>query len=245
MYKCILFLLISILVNFTSESRAENDLLVVTDFWPPYVFEENGKIVGADYDVMLAVFSRMGYEVDFRILPWKRCLHMINALEADAILDVSMNEERKDKMYFPQEKISDSSSVLFYLKGKQFDFEKLQDLKGMRIGIILGYEYNKEFLEADYFVREPVSNEKQNFMKLKMNRIDMFLTNKKVGLYNAKKFGFQNDVLFLPNAVSQGSNFVAFSQKPGHDILAKKFSNALHTFKQTDDYAAILEKYGH
>lgn len=238
-----LFVLLVLLLNL-AESQAKDRLLVVTDEWPPYVFHENQGFAGFDYEVMMAVFSEMGYEVNFQIYPWKRCIHMIETHLADAILDVGLTEARKKIMYFPEEKISESSSVLFHLKGKQYKYESLQDLQGLSIGTIRGYEYNKEFLDADYFFKEPVEREEQNFTKLILGRIDMVLINKNVGLYNAQKMGVLEEIDFIPKAVSGGDNFMAFSKKPGHAKLAEEFSDNLKSFKKTPAFQEILHKYG-
>lgn len=72
-----LFLLIALLMP--TKGVARETIRVVTDAWPPYVFEENGSITGFDYEVTQVVLSRMGYVMDFRLLPWKRCLQMIEA----------------------------------------------------------------------------------------------------------------------------------------------------------------------
>ena len=112
-----------------SESRGKDKFLVVTDEWAPYVYKDGAIVKGFDYEVMLEVLSGMNLDVDFQLLPWKRCVFMIEQKEADAILDISSNDDRKKVMYFPDEKISESSSVFFYLKGKKFKYKTLQDLK--------------------------------------------------------------------------------------------------------------------
>lgn len=222
---------------------AQERLLVVTDQWAPYVYRENDTIKGVDYEIMMAVMSTMGYEIDFQLLPWKRCIRMIEEKSADAILDISMTEQRKKAMYFPQEKISDSASVLFYLKGKEYRYEVLEDLSGLTIGTVLGYAYSKEFLEADFFTREPVKTEEQNLKKLLYGRIELFLSNKNVGLYAIHKMKIEDKVDFLPKVVSSGENYLAFSQKNGHAALSEIFSEHLERFKTTPEYTAILNKY--
>lgn len=226
-------------------SQAKDRLLVITDEWAPYVFRENKVITGFDYEVVMAVLSTMGYEVDFQIIPWKRCIHMIKNQQADAILDIGLSEERKKTMYFPEENLSESSSVLFHLKGKQYKYENIQDLQGLKVGTIRGYEYSKDFSEANFFTKEPVENEEQNFRKLTLGRIDLFLVNKNVGLFNAKKLGVLDKVVFTPKPVSGGDIFIAFSKKEGHEKLAEDFSHSLKVFKKSPAFKAIMKKYGH
>jgi len=226
-------------------SQAKDRLLVITDEWAPYVFRENNVVTGFDYEVVMAVLSTMGYEVDFQIIPWKRCIYMINHQQADAILDIGLNEERKKTMYFPEVKLSESLSVLFHLKGKQYQYKNIQDLQGLKIGTIRGYEYNKDFSEAIFFTKEPVENEEQNIRKLLLGRIDLFLASKNVGLFNAKKIGVLDKIEFIPNPVSGGDIFIAFSKKEGYEKLAEDFSNNLKVFKKSLMFKAIMKKYGH
>ena len=233
-----------IILSLPATCLAKERLLIITDAWPPYVFAENGVPTGFDYDVMMAVLTKMGYEADFRFLPWMRCIEMIKKKEVDGILDISMNESRKEFMHFPTEPLSESTSVLFHLKEKQYTFDSLADLEGLTIGTILGYKYNKEFLEADYFKREPVKTEKQNFQKLLYGRIDLLLVNRNVGLFTAQKMGILDRITYLPKPLSGGSIFLAFAKKPGHADLAEKFSDYLAEFKKTRAFRSILQRYG-
>lgn len=233
-----------IILSLPATGLTKERLQITTSTWPPYVFAENSEPTGFDYEVMTAVLDKMGYEVDFQFLPWKRCIEMIKAKEVDGILDISMNEARLEFMHFPHEPMSESSSVLFHLKGKQYIFTSLADLEGLTIGTILGYKYNKEFLEADYFVREPVKTEEQNFQKLLYGRIDLLLANRNVGLFTAQKMGILDRITYLPKPLSGGSIFLAFAKKPGYADLAKSFSDHLVDFKKTGAFRSILLRYG-
>ena len=225
-------------------AAAAEQLVVVTEAWAPYVYQEAGVTKGFDYEVMAAVFGEMGYTADIRFYPWKRCLRMVRTQEADAILDVGLNRERSQQMFFPEENISESTSVLFFLKGRPDNFNALSDLAGLKIGTVLGYFYNQDIADADYFIKEPVRDIAQNFKKLLAGRIDMFISNKYVGLFNAQKLGLLDRISHTRNKVSGGLNYVAFSLKPDNKQLAMEFSKRLKTFKNTGRYRAILQKYG-
>lgn len=237
-----IFLLV--LTGFNSTGVTRPALLIVTDEWAPYVYLENGELKGFDYEVMTAVILKMGYEIDFRVIPWKRCIFMIEEGEADAILDVSRTEKREKTMLFPDQEISESASVLFHQRGKQYSFEKLEDLHGLTVGTILGYAYSNEFLQADFFTREPVKNLEQNFNKLLYGRIDMVLSNKHVGLHTSRKMGIAEKIDYIPKTVSGGNNYLAFSKKPGHEQLVKEFSSQLKLFQSSRQYTEIMKKYG-
>jgi len=203
------------LLLITASVAMAEQLVVVTEAWAPYVYQDAGITKGFDYEVMVAVFRDMGYTADCRFYPWKRCLRMVKSQEADAILDVGLNPERAKQMFFPDESISESISVLFFLKGR-----------------------------PDNFIKEPVRDIEQNFKKLLAGRIDMFISNKHVGLFNAQNLGLLDSIDYSKNKISGGRNYVAFSLKPANKALATAFSTHLKTFKTTSRYRAIMQKYG-
>jgi len=232
------------LVLMATPAAAAEQLVVVTETWALYVYDDDGVTKGFDYEVMVAVLKKMGYTADCRFYPWKRCLTMVRAQEVDAILDVSLNPERSKQMFFPDEHISESTSVLFFLRGRPDNFNVLSDLAGLKIGTVLGYFYNQAIQDADYFIKEPVRDIEQNFNKLLAGRIDMFISNKHVGLFNAHKLGLLDRIDYTKKRISGGRNYVAFALKPANKDLARAFSVRLKSFKTTDRYQAILQKYG-
>ena len=56
---------------------AETSLLIITDLWPPYAIAENGEHKGADVDITIATFKRMGAPIKLEFYPWERCRTMV------------------------------------------------------------------------------------------------------------------------------------------------------------------------
>ena len=76
-------LLTVILFTCLSFTARGEKLRIVTEPWAPYVYEENGKALGLDYETTAIVFKRLGIEVQWQFLPWKRCLSMLEQGQAD------------------------------------------------------------------------------------------------------------------------------------------------------------------
>ena len=70
-------------------------LRLVSDDWAPYVYQQNGQPRGIDYEVTTQVFKRLGVEVEWQFLPWKRCLAMIEQGLADGIVDIFQIDARR------------------------------------------------------------------------------------------------------------------------------------------------------
>lgn len=89
-----------------------------------------------------------------------------------------------------------------------------------------------------------MKTEEQIFHKLLYGRIDLFLSNRNVGLFTAKKMEIRNKVDYIPKPLSGGSNYLAFTKKPGYASLAEEFSDYLIEFQKTEVFRSILQHYG-
>lgn len=239
------FVVIGVMVSVTQIGwAADTPLLIVTDPYEPFVFPPEADLKGMDYEVTEAVFQQLGIPIAIKIYPWKRCLAMMQAQQADGILDAGINEERKAYLFFPEEPLSQSSLVMFYHKDHPITVNTPDDLKQYRIGTLLGYLYPQNI--ADMLIhREDVNTMEQNFQKLAANRIDLMLEDRVVGLYKLASFERRERlaVAELPMPLLN-AYYLGFAKKAGYDELAVKFSRALVAFKQTPAYHDILVKYG-
>lgn len=234
-----------ILLSLTNVSHSRETIKVVTEEWPPYVID-NGKSEpsGHDYEVIKAVFERIDVSVNLMFVPWKRAISMIEDKSAGALLDVSYTKAREDFLIFPKQFISESNTVLFSLKSNEYNYNSIEDLSGKRIGTTSGYVYNDEFDNSPLFKRHGLKSHESNFKKIITGRIDFFAVNKSVGSYVAKNMGILNEVKYSEKSISGGELFLGFSKAVGHVELAKRFSEELKVFKNTEEYTDILKKYG-
>ncbi|UAW98792.1 transporter substrate-binding domain-containing protein [Halopseudomonas nanhaiensis] len=228
-----------------SAGSAADPLRVVSEPWPPYVFEENGRYLGVDLEIAEHVLRELGHEVTWDLLPWKRALHTVKTGGAHAILDIVPSAERIEALHFPDEHLSRNETVLFYHRDRPHPFDSLADLAGLTIGVSPGYTYSSaEFTEASHFVREPAPTFEANLFKLMRGRIDMVAMDQRVGLYLAQHLGIADQLGYHPTALSSGKLYLAFHRSESLFTLAEAFGPALRAFKQTAEYTAILERYG-
>ncbi len=226
--------------------QAKEPLIIVTDPWPPFSINENQNLKGTDVEIIEAIFAELKIPITIKIYPWKRCVAMVETQKADAILDISITQERKVFLSFPNEPVSNGVTVFFTKREKQIPFSTLQDLNGLRAGALLGYSYCAD-LDKTPFMRNAsrVRALEQNFRKLLADRIDILVAVDAVGFSTAQKMGISDQIKIIPNAhYCRGGNYLAFAKKTGHDLLADKFGKALRIFKTTKSHLQILQKYG-
>ncbi|MBK5518170.1 ABC transporter substrate-binding protein [Pseudomonas sp. TH10] len=219
-------------------------LRIVTEPWAPYVYEENGKALGLDYETTAIVFKRLGIEVEWQFLPWKRCLSMLETGQADGALDIFHSDERDATLLYPVEPLSDVEFVMFYANDRPHPFSKLEELKGLTIGTSPGYLYSPDFSESTLFTREPAPTHEANFGKLVRGRIDLLITDRRVGQHLLDELNIRDQISENPTVISRQSQFLAVRRNAGMDLLVQRFDAELKRFKREPAYAELSARYG-
>lgn len=231
-----------LLVCLSTRVQAEK-LRIVTDPWPPYAYEENGQAKGIDYEVTAEVFRRLGIEVQWQFLPWKRCLAMLEQGLADGVLDIFHTEQRDAQLFYPTEPLSQVEFVLFQLNARPHVIARLEDLKGLRVGTAPGYTYGTAFASATGFTREPAPTLEANFGMLQLGRIDLLITDRRAGRHMIATLGLEQQVSELPLLINRQSQYLAVRRNAGMDLLAQRFAAELRRFKQEPAYAELNARY--
>ncbi|RCL28950.1 amino acid ABC transporter substrate-binding protein [Pseudomonas sp. AFG_SD02_1510_Pfu_092] len=218
-------------------------LRLVTDDWAPYVYQRDGQPAGIDYEVTSRVFERLGFEVEVQFLPWKRCLVMIEQGLADGILDIFQDESRRPYLVYAAEPMSDVEFVLFQARARRHPVRQLNDLTGLTVGTSPGYAYGASFNEARHFRRESAPTHEANFGKLVLGRVDLAITDRRVGHYLLRHLGLHQQIEELPLVISRQPQYLGLVRKPGREALAQAFTEELRRFKQEPAFAAISNRY--
>ncbi|GAK57441.1 extracellular solute-binding protein family 3 [Candidatus Vecturithrix granuli] len=230
-----------------ASSVAQTSLKIATEEWPPYVYEQDGKITGYSIDILNNVFTEMDVTVTYHQYPWKRALKGVFSGTSDALFHASKNEERLQYCYYPEEYLAQSRYVFFIRKEdvNRLKFDSFDDLLGHDVGITQGYSYTAElldFLNTHKLAISTVSDE-SNLRMLAKGRIEYFPTDVLNGLYLMKKLGLQDQLTYLPKPIFEKPYFIMFNKYNVSLALVEKFSAVLAAFKQTEEFRQIEAKY--
>lgn len=245
-----LLILIACMFCMVSTSEAETTLIITTGEYPPFISERSEDSFLTD--LFHEIGKEMGVTFQFRFRPWRRCEAEVERLEAWGAIPYSRNPEREKKFYFSDDWLIIGRSLFFAYtpdgRKQQIPYEKLSDLKGYRIGGILGYYYEKWFREAALDV-EYIASEELNFRKLQGGRIDLFPVGEAAGWYQIKKLFPPEEVekfftLTKPLTVGIGDFLMTSRQYPNARHLLNRFNLALKRLKEKGVYQKILEQHG-
>ncbi len=92
---------------------------------PPFEWENENGLQGFHIELVKAVGKRLGYEMQFETVPWKRALIKMQVKGADAITYVSKTVEREDFIYFMEGNIISKTNVHFFTIDKTEKKEKM------------------------------------------------------------------------------------------------------------------------
>lgn len=236
-------LLSAALLACLSFSALGEKLRIVTEPWSPYVIVDGEKASGLDYDIATIVFKRLGIEVQWQFLPWKRCLLMLEQGEADGALDIFKLDEREQLLLYPNEPVSQVNWVMFQANARPHPFNDISDLSGLNIGVSPGYRYSPEFDHSTAFAREPAPTHEANFGKLIRGRVDLMITDRVVGQQLIDHLKLRDQVSELPHVLNTREMFLAVRRKAGMDLLVQRFGAELKRFKREPAYRQLVSHY--
>lgn len=221
--------------------------------YPPFEFEQDGKIVGFTTEIIEQVLERLGYVPDIKKLPWTRAERYVRDGKMAAIYSLVKNPEREQYYYF-SDPLCTVTNFFFKLRENKISWTTMDDLKDYSIGISQDYHYAPVFmkaLEANLFKRvDKIAGdnlELRHLLKLKAGRIDLCICSIYVCQYLIKTHTPELDMIdYIDKPVGDTRPYyIGFSKKwPGVEELVKQFNAELAKFVAEGKRKVIFEKYG-
>ncbi len=249
--KRVFFFIVFMVFTFHAVLGANPDKIVFGyhEAYPPYSYEENnGDAVGIFPEVIKEAANIIGIKVEFEKYPWKRMIQCAKNGKVDAIMPLFKTEERKKYLFYPTNSIAIVESYFFTLKGRGIKYSgNLQSLRHLKIGVIGGYSYGKEFDNAKYLTKDISSCEEKMVEKLTKGRIDVGFASDLIVKFHAKKLNVLDKIEFLEPPFIRENLYAAFSKETkerDHKELTQRFSKSIEQLKKRGKYQDILKKYG-
>lgn len=214
--------------------------------YPPFMWNENGKVVGVATEIAQIIFGELNIEVNNHFDGnWGRCLLQIETGKMDLLVSGYLNDERRIYADFTENYLSDDPTVIFVWKGKEFKFEKWEDLIGKRMGGILGGSISNEWDE--FTVKKlditNVSKRIQLFKMLELGRIEFAPTGLFTGQIQIKKYGYTGKIVALPKPIETGYLYIAISKKSKYLKHLPYVNKRLEELKNDGTVKRLLSKY--
>jgi polar amino acid transport system substrate-binding protein len=247
----LLGLLLSLGSSAAPVARKKPVIKLATAHFPPFRIHEGGVLSGSDVEIVQEIFRRMGFEPEIEVAPFKRVFAMAGEGQVAAIFSLTRNPEREKVLLF-SDPVSSVSDALFKRADNKLEWNSYPDLKGLTIGMSLGYSYPEQFLnamDANIFRPDQVASaepELTHLRKLQQGRIDLAICEISVcsWLIARNKAELGNLVPMKKLIAAPRPFLVGFSKKwPDADGLRRKFNRELARYVAQGNRRTVFKKY--
>ncbi len=240
MIKKALFILILSFFIFNNFALANRLTLGYVNF-PPYEYQEDSKPKGVLVEIVKSIFKKANIEINLKFLPFKRAFKMTKSGQIDGLFNFYKTDVRIPFFDYT-EPIIKNPLVFFVRKDSVLEFSKLEDLKGLKIGVMRGYTYGTKFDENKLFKREPTNSHDANFKKLILKRIDAYPCDNLVGIHVARRNKLYSEVKILKEPLKVMDGYIGFTKKK-HLTTIKKINQIIKKMHSDGEIKHHIYKY--
>ncbi|MEH6345968.1 MAG: transporter substrate-binding domain-containing protein [Bermanella sp.] len=212
--------------------------------YPPYNYTNTqGVYTGIDVAIIESVLDELAIKVIHVPTPWKRAIVNFEGGQTDMLFQLSPSDERFKKwnMVGPFRENNRGYFVLHDSKIK--DIKSVEQLRGLKVGTVLGYHYTKDFMQATFFTKDEVVEFPQNIHKLVRGRIDVVVENEYPFKLALAKTSEQARIRMLPSFASTGGRYVAFRKDKRGNKLAHLFREKLDEMISKGEITLIINAW--
>lgn len=231
---------LAILLLAACAAKAEQ-LRMVADHWPPYV-DEGLPGRGLAIDLVTTAFSRAGYDTRLTQDNWSRALEGARIGVYDIVANIWYTDDRARDLDYSEPYLANDIRLI-KRKGSDIRYDRLDDLKGLLIGVVKGYAYPKDFASASQVMK--ISNDAilEALGELVKGQYDLVIGDRREIDFTLGKFlpNESKNLEYLPKSVGQNKLHIAVSKtNPRHKKIVGDFDRALHAMKKDGSYQRIL-----
>jgi polar amino acid transport system substrate-binding protein len=248
--KIITFLCLVLMVLWlprTSVSGEIHRVLFADTPYPPYMVGELGQhpTGGISVELLRELFGRLGVEVAVELHPWKRTLKLAEFGKVDGIPLLMRNSER-DRFLAFTEVLFESRELFHYRKDRfgRFSWQDYTDLEEYTIGLVSGYTYGPEFLQAvkDFNLKVKYANSsRQNLHMLYAGRVDLCLEEEMVARFMINENeNWKDSLKVAPKPVSVYPYYMAVSKKSEAVALLEPINRIIADMKKDGTVNRLL-----
>jgi len=230
----------------TAACAAETVKLTGHPNWPPFSWQHGDKIVGIGPELAEIVFRDVGLAVaNVPSGNWKRAQAQASAGAVDVLSAAYRTSERLVTLAYPATPYMQDINVVWVPVGKQFMFERWEDLIGKHGTAMLGESYGQQF---DDFIKSKLqvdrsSTPSQSLQKLALGRVDYYPFSLHGGMIQVKQFGFAGRITHLPKPISSEDIYIAMSRKSKYISYLPRIEAAIAARKADGTVERLIRKY--
>lgn len=231
--------LIGIMVlSLSATALAKEKIYVGTNAeFPPFEYLENGKITGFDIELMNEIGKVLNADIKIQDMAFDGLLPALQLKKVDVVIaGMTATEERMKTVAFTQPYYIASQVII--VKEEDNSIKSFEDLKGKRVGVMLGFTGDTVVSEIEGVKIERFNAAYAGIMALKADKADAVVLDSEP----AKNYVKQNPGLKLAEADAAKEEY-AIAIRKNDKALLEKIEKALTEIKANGTYDKLIEKY--
>ncbi|NMH60413.1 substrate-binding periplasmic protein [Alteromonas ponticola] len=210
--------------------------MCIDHFPPRQIIEEGKEPTGYSVEIVKAVIQEAGLTLGFTPdTPFTRCLRMLKYGQSDLMAGLIDTPERQEYMVLLPYS-SESVKRFFSLKSLKRNIETLDDLKGLSVSTVRGFEYPEEFEQVESSIDVTrVGSVEAAFEMVRLKRIDVVIVSDFRGKHYSQLPRFDDQLKSHPLTLAP--------PKPVNIGISKK-GNAFKYLPQIERAVKKLQKNG-
>ncbi len=235
-----------------NQITSAKDLTYITEQYPPYNFQENGKLQGISVDLLEKVWERMGINLNrsvIQLLPWTEGYER-TLKENNTVLFLTARLPQREQLFKWAGPIVSGKYVLLAKGDRNISIKTPGDLKKYKIGaveddlavqLLLDKGLKKENLILET-TSEPLKEMLEN------GSIDAWAYNDIAGIWQIQESGENASNYEAAYVLENVDTYLAFNRDVP-DSVVQSFQNAIDYIKSSkaangvSDYERILSRY--
>lgn len=207
----------------------------------PFTGLSDGKVTGIIAEATVQVLEAMGHRVTPERIPFARIYKWVHSGKLDVGTSMLRTEARAAQAHYTGPVVTEYT-LIAVPKGKAFPLRTVGDLKGRKIGGMLGFKYPSLDAQGIPLVRE--RSYELNLRKAARGRLDGILIGSITGPFLVERLGLSDKIEFLPVAINPVPLGAALSMKRFDKKDLRAFEEALAALKAGPEWRQILENNG-
>jgi len=231
----------AVLVCLTIAAEAQ-ELSLAASTWSPYVDQrlyERGVAVA----VATTALERAGYDPSLTIGSWPEVMVDTQDGTHDVLVGVWFTEERSTELAF-SEPFLDNEIKFLKRADSDIRFRSVEDLAGLRIGVVSDYAYNREAVDTTGIEITAAGSVRENVESLLAGELDLVLADARVAMYEINQLVVARRVTLLPEAViTRGLRIAVSRTRPDHEGIVEAFNAAIAAMRSDGSYSQLLASF--
>ncbi len=245
MYKRFASYILLLLVSIAEAQASQlEDLHYITEDYPPFNYQEQGKLKGIAIDLLHLVWQREGMQAqDIDILPWARAMHLLKHSDNAVLFAVAKTPQRTDDFKWACP-IVETRYVLFAKKRAKYKIDNVSQLEQYTIGTIradVGEQALMAVLDSPVNIFSNVSMA-ANLDMLERGRIQLVAYDELAAGAMFRRFGYDPADFEVVFPITDSTTCYAFSKNVPDSTIAT-FQGHLNQIVRQDGYQSLVTEY--